>query len=118
PQRGRGGATDGRCIREDAAGSGPAGRPPLPEPAGGWCPASPARRLRRPLGMHFVTRSIPPVEDVLDRDPDTVWMSPETSLWGWGAAARIHPGSGADRLEVVRRRLGDLVTAADVDDPL
>lgn len=68
--------------------------------------------------MHFVTRSIPPVEDVLARDPDTVWMSPETSLWGWGAAARIHPGSGADRLEVVRQRLGDLAAKVAIDDPL
>lgn len=68
--------------------------------------------------MRFVTRPIPPIEDVLARDPDTVWMSPDTSLWGWGAATRIHPGSGADRLEIVRRRLSELWAGADVEDPL
>jgi menaquinone-specific isochorismate synthase len=68
--------------------------------------------------MRFVTRHISAVEDVLARDPDTVWMSPETSVWGWGTAARIHPGSGPDRLDVVRSRLGDFWDQAEIEDPI
>lgn len=68
--------------------------------------------------MRFVTRPIAPVDDVLARDPDTVWMSPEMSVWGWGAAVRIHPGSGPDRLEVVRRGLAELWADSDIEDPV
>lgn len=68
--------------------------------------------------MRFTTRPTAPVPDVLERDPHLVWMSPEVSLWGWGAATRIHPGSGADRLEVIRFRLHELADEAPVDDPL
>ena len=68
--------------------------------------------------MRFVTRPISPVAHVLARDPDTVWMSPEMSVWGWGAATRIHPGSGPDRLEVVRSALAELWSDSDIEDPL
>lgn len=66
--------------------------------------------------MRFVTRPIPPLDDPLARSPDLVWMSPNVSLWGWGEADRIHPGTGADRIAILRERLAETMSAAEVDD--
>lgn len=60
--------------------------------------------------VRFVTRPIEPLEDPLSLAPDTVWMSPETSLWGWGEAARIRPGPTSARLEVVGRRFREILS--------
>lgn len=68
--------------------------------------------------MRITTRPIPPLTSPLQRDPTSVWMTPGVSLWGWGTAATIAPGSGADRVEVVRRTFGEFVAAAEIDDPL
>lgn len=66
--------------------------------------------------MRFVTRPIPPLESPLGRDPDLVWMSPSVSLWGWGEAERLHPGTGHDRIATLRHRLAETLAATDVDD--
>lgn len=66
--------------------------------------------------MRFVTRPITPLENPLGRSPDLVWMSPSVSLWGWGEAARLHPGAGRDRIDTLRRRLAETLAAAEVDD--
>lgn len=58
--------------------------------------------------MRVVTRPIDPVEDPLRRGPTLVWMSPVTSLWGWGEVARFHLGSDTDRFSMARRRLEEL----------
>ena len=60
--------------------------------------------------MRFVTRPIEPLEEPLSLAPDTVWMSPETSLWGWGEAARIRPGPNSARTEVIGRRFREILT--------
>jgi menaquinone-specific isochorismate synthase len=49
--------------------------------------------------VRFTTVPIDPLPDVLARRPDTVWMSGDLGLWGWGEVARFHPGSGEDRAE-------------------
>ncbi|MFP3915205.1 MAG: isochorismate synthase MenF [Actinomycetota bacterium] len=66
--------------------------------------------------MRFATRPIPPLEDPLGRDPDLVWMSPRVSLWGWGEAARLHPGAGPDRFEALRSQLSEMMARARVED--
>lgn len=68
--------------------------------------------------MKFVTRSISPLEDPLSHDPTAVWMSPRLSLWGWGEASTIGPGTGAGRIDDIRRSFLRLAEEADVDDPL
>ncbi|CAN5889836.1 isochorismate synthase [soil metagenome] len=65
--------------------------------------------------MRFLTQPIEPLEDPLSRDPDTVWMSQEVSLWGWGEAARIHPGTGRLRFEAAHQQFSDLASTVDVD---
>lgn len=60
--------------------------------------------------MRFVTRPIEALEDPLSLAPDTVWMSPETSLWGWGEAARIRPGPNAARLDAIGSRFREILT--------
>lgn len=66
--------------------------------------------------MKFASRPIPRLEDPLGRDPDLVWMSPDVSLWGWGEAARFHPGAGSERLAVLRRELAGLMSEVEVED--
>jgi menaquinone-specific isochorismate synthase len=65
--------------------------------------------------VRFVTRPIAPLADPLSRDPDTVWMSEQVSLWGWGEAARIQPGAGAVRFDTARQRFAELAASALVD---
>lgn len=66
--------------------------------------------------MRFVSRPIPALDDPLSRDPDLVWMSPGVSLWGWGEAGRIHPGSGDDRIAVLAESFSRMVGEASIDD--
>lgn len=70
------------------------------------------------MTVRFHSQPIEPLEDPLTRGPDSVWMSPEVSLWGWGAAARIHPGSGPDRIGVARHRLAELAAASEIHDEI
>ncbi len=67
--------------------------------------------------MKFVTQAIGPLDDPLGRDPDTVWMSQQVSLWGWGEALRIQPGAGPDRFATAQVRFVDLTQTADIADP-
>jgi menaquinone-specific isochorismate synthase len=45
------------------------------------------------------------VQAALVRRPDMAWVRPDLALFGWGVAARIEPGSGADRFDRSLRRL-------------
>lgn len=63
--------------------------------------------------MRFTTRRIEPIADPLALDPASVWMSRDVSLWGFGEAHRINPGSGADRFR--RLREGFVAFAAEAD---
>ncbi len=54
--------------------------------------------------------------DPLGRDPDHVWMSTEVSLWGWGEAARLLPGTGHRRMQALDEAFFDVVSGADIDD--
>lgn len=65
--------------------------------------------------MKFLTRPISPLERPLEHRPDQVWMAPDISLWGWGEAARIHPGTGPARIQRLHRELEVLFTGAEVD---
>jgi menaquinone-specific isochorismate synthase len=47
----------------------------------------------------------PSIQDALARKPDTAWVHRDLALFGWGVAARIDPGSGADRFDRALRRL-------------
>lgn len=68
--------------------------------------------------MRFTTRPVQPLDDPLARDPDLVWISPRISLWGWGEAARFHPGSSTDRISRLRTELSQLLVDAHVDDEM
>ncbi|HEX7098503.1 MAG TPA: isochorismate synthase [Acidimicrobiia bacterium] len=68
--------------------------------------------------MRFVTRATDPVADPLARDPDHVWMSAEVSLWGWGEAARLLPGTGPARMQALDDAFSDLVSKSEVDDAI
>lgn len=68
--------------------------------------------------MKFATRPIDPLPNPLAWAPDLVWMSPEVSLWGWGEAARLYPGSGSSRIQVLRDEWANLVEEADMSDPI
>ena len=47
----------------------------------------------------------PAVRDALARRPDTAWVRGGLALFGWGVAARVEAGSGADRFDRALRRL-------------
>lgn len=68
--------------------------------------------------MRFTTRPIPSLDDPLALAPDTVWMSPDVSLWGWGEATRLHPGLGSARITAVRKDWSRLVDGAEIVDPI
>lgn len=68
--------------------------------------------------MRFRTQPIPPLDDPLGREPDTVWMSPEMTLFGWGEAVRFQPGPGSDRIDRIRRRFSDVIEQATVESDL
>ena len=68
--------------------------------------------------MRFTTRPIEPLADLLGRDPDHVWMSAQVSLWGWGEAARLLPGTGPHRMQALDDAFDRLVAESEVDDPL
>lgn len=65
--------------------------------------------------MRFVSRVVDAVEDPLRLDPDTVWMSPQVSLWGWGAAVTFQPGSGPDRLATIAEAFESFSAEVDVE---
>ncbi len=65
--------------------------------------------------MRFVTRPVAPLDDPLAMNPDSVWMSPGMSLWGWGEATRIQPGTAASRLAVIGDRFRELVEAGTIE---
>jgi menaquinone-specific isochorismate synthase len=68
--------------------------------------------------VRFTTRPIEPLADLLGRDPDHVWMSAQVSLWGWGEAARLLPGTGPHRMQALDDAFDRLVAESEVDDPL
>jgi menaquinone-specific isochorismate synthase len=47
----------------------------------------------------------PAIRELLARQPDTAWVRKDLALFGWGMAARIEPGIGADRFERAMGRL-------------
>jgi menaquinone-specific isochorismate synthase len=47
----------------------------------------------------------PAIRDALARRPDTAWVRKDLALFGWGTAARVEVGAGADRFERALRRL-------------
>ena len=47
----------------------------------------------------------PAIGDAIARRPDTAWVRRGQALFGWGAAATVEPGSGADRFDRSLRRL-------------
>lgn len=47
----------------------------------------------------------PSIIDALARRPDLAWVHSDLALFGWGMAATIDPGAGADRFDRALRRL-------------
>jgi menaquinone-specific isochorismate synthase len=47
----------------------------------------------------------PAIRDALARRPDIAWVHRDLALFGWGVAARLEAGSGADRYHRAMRRL-------------
>jgi menaquinone-specific isochorismate synthase len=54
-----------------------------------------------------------PVDPLADR-PDLVWMSPTTSVFGWGEALRLAAGFGPSRFSRAERGFAEWVAAAEV----
>ena len=52
--------------------------------------------------------------DPLGHRPDLVWMSPTTSVFGWGEALRLAAGFGPGRFSRAERGFTEWVAAADV----
>ncbi|MEX1271905.1 MAG: isochorismate synthase, partial [Acidimicrobiia bacterium] len=57
--------------------------------------------------------------DPLAHRPELVWMSPKTSVFGWGEALRLAAGFGPDRFVRAERGFVEWVAAAEIasDDP-
>jgi menaquinone-specific isochorismate synthase len=52
--------------------------------------------------------------DLLAARPDLVWISPTSSVFGWGEALRFAAGFGAGRFERAERGFGDWTSNAEV----
>ena len=58
-------------------------------------------------------RRIDPPGSLLDARPDLVWLSPRTSLFGWGEALRLAAGFGKPRFARAEQGYRDWVESAD-----
>lgn len=66
--------------------------------------------------MKVHTVPIDPIDDPLSHRPDHVWMSPDTSLWGWGEASQIDPGTGDGRMASAARSFAAFAAICETDD--
>ncbi|MEX2278512.1 MAG: isochorismate synthase [Acidimicrobiia bacterium] len=62
---------------------------------------------------HIHARAIESPADLLADRPDLVWMSPQTSVFGWGEALRVGAGFGPGRFERAERAFSDWCALAD-----
>ena len=62
----------------------------------------------------ITTIEVDPPADPLGDRPDLVWMSPTTSVFGWGEALRLAAGFGPGRFARAERGLVEWIDAADV----
>lgn len=61
----------------------------------------------------IVAREIEPPSDLLGDRPDLAWMSPQTSVFGWGEALRLGAGFGPGRFERAEQAFSDWCTLAE-----
>lgn len=63
---------------------------------------------------NIAVTEVDPPDDPLSARPDLVWISPETSVFGWGEALRLAAGFGAGRFGRAEQGFADWTQAAEI----